>query len=68
MKAKTYFIVEYNDRYGNGNDKAFECIVENKTAFNNWLKKHNRERRGMGDKSEKKEEFNLIPITLFSNP
>lgn len=68
MKAKTYFIVQYNDRYGNGDNKMFECIVENKTAFNNWLKEHNRERRGMGAKSEKKEEFNLIPINLFSNP
>jgi hypothetical protein len=61
----TFYIVEYNDRYGNGDDKKIECIVKNKTAFNKWLKEHNQERRGMGAQSEKKEEFDLIPVNLY---
>ena len=65
--TKTFYLVRYNDCYGNGDDKNIECIVENKTAFNNWLKEHNRERRGMGHQSEKKEEFDLIPVQLFTN-
>lgn len=67
MKGKTYFIVEYNDCYGNGYDKMFQCLVKNKTEFNKWLIQHNRERKAMGAQSDKKEEFDLIPVTLFNN-
>jgi hypothetical protein len=61
----TFYIVEYNDRFGNGDDKKFETLVRNKTEFKAWLKQHNAERKGMGAMRELPEEFNLIPINLF---
>ena len=61
----TFYIVEYNDRYGNGDDKKIECIVKNKTAFNKWLKEHNQERKDMGAEPESAEEFDLIPVNLY---
>lgn len=62
-----YYIVQYNDRYGNGKDKYFECIVKNKTEFKAWLKQHNAERKGMGAMRELPDEFDLIPIGLFES-
>ena len=57
-----YYIVQYNDKYGNGNDKKIECLVKNKTAFKKWLKEHNSMRDA---KPERTDEFDLIPIGLF---
>lgn len=68
MKAKTYFIVEYNDRYGTGKNKMFECIVKDKNDFIAWLKQHNEKRLEEGASEEDEEEFNLIPLNLFNNP
>jgi len=65
MSKNTYYIVQYNDRYGNGYATKMECIVKNKTDFNKWFKQHNKERKDMGATPEYKEEFDLIPITLF---
>lgn len=62
----TFYIVQYNDIYGNGTDKKIECIVKDETTFNKWLKEHNQERIDMGADPEYKEEFNLIPVNLFS--
>jgi hypothetical protein len=64
-KKETYYIVQYNDRYGNGNDKVYECIVKNKTGFKKWLKEHNAQRRAMGESGEHSEEFDLIPVNLY---
>ena len=61
----TYYIVQYNDRYGNGDDKTYECILKDKETFDKWLKDHNDEREGMGAEPESAEEFDLIPIELF---
>lgn len=61
----TFYIVQYNDCYGNGDDKKIECIVKNKTDFLKWLKEHNDERKGMGAEPEGAEEFNLIPVNLW---
>ena len=63
----TFYIVQYNDCYGNGTDKKIECIVRNKTGFKKWLKEHNAERRMMGADGEHSEEFDLIPVNLFDN-
>jgi phosphopantetheine adenylyltransferase len=62
----TFYIVQYNDRYGNGNDKSYECIVKSKDDFLKWLKEHNKERKGMGAMPESAEEFDLIPINLWT--
>jgi len=65
MSKETFYIVQYNDCYGNGDDKKIECIVKNKTAFKKWLREHNKERRQMCEIGENSEEFNLIPANLF---
>ena len=57
----TLYVVQYNDRYGNG-DKTLEIIVNSRKDFLTWLKKHNQERDAS---PEKKEEFDLIPLSLF---
>jgi len=38
--AKTLYVVQYNDCYGNGN-KTLETIVESYEHFLHWLKEHN---------------------------
>ena len=70
MKSKTLYVVQYNDRYGNGNTKL-EVIVENEAQFKKWLEEHNEERRLDYDNDddfveEHEEEFNLIPLTMFN--
>jgi len=60
-----YYIVQYNDKYGNGKDKYFECIVKDKESFDKWLKAHNEERKEQGEMEEGAEEFDLIPIGSF---
>jgi hypothetical protein len=63
MKNK-YYVVQYNDCYGNG-DTKLEVIVKNKSGFKNWLKEHNKQRRDMGEKGENSEEFDLIELNFF---
>jgi hypothetical protein len=58
----TLYVVQYNDKYGNGNTNL-EVIVSSYKDFLVWLKKHNQERDGS---PEKKEEFDLIPLSLFT--
>jgi hypothetical protein len=62
-----YYIVQYNDKYGDGKDKYFECIVKDKVDFERWLKEHNEERDDAGEIEESAEEFDLIPIGLFES-
>ena len=63
----TFYIVQYNDRYGNGTDKKIECIVKSKIDFLKWLKEHNDEREGMDAMVENAEEFDLIPVNLWDS-
>jgi len=63
--SKTFYIVQYNDKYGNGNDKHLECIVKDKQAFESWLMAHNTLRESEGELTESEDEFNLIPINLY---
>ena len=66
MKSKNYFIVQYNDCYGNGDNKKLETIVQNYEQFLEWLKKHNEERISDGFSYEEEiEEFSLIPVEMF---
>ena len=67
METKNYFIVQYHDKFGNGNNTMFECIVKDKNDFIEWLQKHNEEREADGNEPESEEEFNLIPVQLFNN-
>lgn len=70
--TKTFYVVQYNDCYGNGNDQKLEVIVESHEQFLDWLKKHNEERKQdyLNDDDfieETTEEFNLIPLQLFNH-
>lgn len=69
MKTKTYYVVRYNDCYGNGETKL-EVIVESREDFKKWLELHNEERRDDFDDDdfveEKEEEFDLIPLELYT--
>lgn len=64
MITKQVFVVQYNDRYGNGDNKSIEAVVENKTAFKKWLREHNKQRKADGNKPESSEEFDLIPTQM----
>ena len=61
--SNTFYIVQYNDKYGNGNNKSLEILVRDKKGFEDWLKAHNAEREG--EIEEGADEFDLIPISLF---
>ena len=63
----TLYLVEYNDCYGNGNNKSIEVIVRDRNAFLKWLDERNAERDEMGEIEESEDEFNLIPVQLFDN-
>ena len=65
MGNNTFYIVEYNDCYGNGDQKSNEVLVKDEATFWRWLKKRNKERIAEGEMEEQVEEFDLIPITLF---
>jgi len=67
MKKNTFYIVEYNDCYGNGDQKSNEVLVRNEQEFLRWLEIRNKERADAGDLVEDMEEFDLIPIELFDN-
>lgn len=60
-----FFVIQYNDKYGTGMDKKIEVLIKHEKDFNNWLKKHNQERKQSGEMEESKDEFDIIPIELF---
>ena len=66
MGNNNLYIVQYNDRYGNGTDKNLECIVKSHEDFYKWLEQHNSERVADGNEEESADEFDLIPIKLFN--
>ena len=65
MQTETFYIVQYNDCYGNGDQKSNEVLVKNEAGFWKWLKQRNKERIAAGEMEEQVEEFDLIPINLF---
>jgi hypothetical protein len=67
MENSTFYIVEYNDCYGNGDQKSNEVLVRNEQEFLRWLEIRNKERADAGELVEDMEEFDLIPIELFEN-
>ena len=67
MKENTFYIVQYNDCYGNGDQKSNEVLVRNEQEFLRWLEIRNKERADAGELVEDMEEFDLIPIELFDN-
>ncbi len=67
MGNNTFYIVEYNDCYGNGDQKSNEVLVRSEQEFLLWLGLRNKERVDSGELIEDVEEFDLIPIELFGN-
>jgi hypothetical protein len=67
MENNTFYIVEYNDCYGNGDQKSNEVLVRSEQEFLLWLELRNKERADAGELIEDVEEFDLIPIELFGN-
>ena len=70
MTTKQVYIVQYNDCYGNGNDKKLEAVIESKDDFASWLEQHNDNRRMdcISDDDfieESEEEFDLIQVDMF---
>lgn len=65
MRDTSFFIVQYNDCYGNGDQKSNEVLVKNEAGFWKWLEERNKERVAAGEMEEQVEEFDLIPINLF---
>lgn len=65
MKEETLYIVQYNDCYGNGDQKSNEVLVDNEAGFWKWLAQRNEERVAAGEMEEQVEEFDLIPIVHF---
>ncbi len=62
---ETLYIVQYNDCYGNGDQKSNEVLVDNEAGFWKWLAQRNEERVAAGEMEEQVEEFDLIPIVHF---
>jgi hypothetical protein len=65
MMEETLYIVQYNDCYGNGDQKSNEVLVDNEAGFWKWLAQRNEERVAAGEMEEQVEEFDLIPIVHF---
>ena len=65
VKQKEIFIIQYNDCYGNGDNKSFEGALEKRSDFKLWLEEHNKVRTDEGEMEEEKEEFNLIRLSLY---
>jgi len=79
VPKEEYFIVQYNDCYGNGDQKQYEGVMT-RPGFETWLVEHN-ERRwnevACGEKDsedhlnkkcccfENEDEFDLIPTTII---
>ena len=64
---KTFYVVEYNDCYGNGT-RELKVIVESHKDFLDWLQKHNNAKRtAFRDNNDTEAEFNLIPLELYQS-
>ena len=65
---KKLFVVQYNDTYGNGNNKKLEVIVKSYEDFLKWLDEHNKQRKFEDEDSieEDEDEFTLIALSLFN--
>jgi hypothetical protein len=65
-QENTFYIVKYNDAYGNGDDTSIEALLKSEKDFMKWLKEHNKERKENGEQRESAEEFDIIPVELFN--
>lgn len=65
MKKQTVYIIQYNDCYGNGDQKSIEGVITSKSGFTQWLKEHNANRKADGNSKEGKDEFDLIECDLL---
>ncbi len=62
-ERKMLYVVRYNDVYKNGYNQSLEVIVQDRNQFLEWLEEHN---EGRGSEDEGEEEFDLIPLTLYT--
>lgn len=65
-QKQTFYIVKYNDVYGNGDDTSIETLLKSEKDFMKWLEEHNKERKKNGEQRESIEEFDVIPVQLFN--
>lgn len=65
-QENTFYIVKYNDIYGNGDATNIEALLKSEKDFIKWLKEHNKERKENGEQRESVEEFDVIPVELFN--
>lgn len=63
-QVNVLYVVRYNDKYGNGDNKCLEVIVNNENEFLEWLDEHNECR---GSEPEGREEFDLIPLQHYNS-
>jgi hypothetical protein len=68
----TKYLIQYNDKYGNGDNKTIEGYLDKESDFTKWLIIHNQERasengskidkNGKYETDENEEEFDIIRI------
>jgi len=66
QQEQTFYIVKYNDTYGNGDETSIEALLRSEKDFKKWLKEHNKERKENGEQRELAEEFDVVPVQLFN--
>ena len=64
-KTQRIYIIEYNDCFGNGDQKSTECAVTSKAGFKSWLAAHNKARKADGEEPECASEFDLKETILI---
>jgi hypothetical protein len=62
-KAKSMYVVVYNDKYGDGSQRKIEAVLQNEKDFGAWLKEHNSMRDA---EPETKDEFDIIQVQQFT--
>jgi hypothetical protein len=56
---KTLYAIIYKE------DNSIEAIVESPKDFNEWFRRHNKERKDSGEITESKHEFDLVEAEFF---
>lgn len=56
---KTLYAIIYKE------DNSIEAIVDSPKGFNEWFRRHNKERKDNGEIPESKHEFDLVEAEFF---
>ena len=62
--SKRVYLVTYNDRYGNGDQKSIEAVLKKESDFKKWLKMHNEGRKEQDAAPENAEEFDVDSVEM----